>query len=296
MQTKEEVENNQALTVQILRNEFAAEKEDLMKGHAASLRELNTQHHHDTIELRRALQARGEDLTRKADSLEEWKSRAEMLQAQHDDRCQTGSNCVQQVQDLKNQVGTQQKILRENWPLMEQEVQEANTQTAVAQKDLEDFRKEAEKAATEAHQQNTQLELKMTIVSQKFEQAKKLLIADDTKAASLGIMEASAEELGKLMEENHEKVAEIHDLYQKRNTIMRTFQEQIDIVFTYLGELEVERNDYQASSAYFETGFMTLRDRFLDLEQTNTQLRLMNNDLEIRNNDLKISNLLRRRN
>lgn len=284
-----DLERSQADTARNLENDFQSQTQELEKTYKKAMQELKNQHHSEVDELGRALDIKSEELSKKEDLMQDWKDKAIRLQTQHDDVCQGGVSCTQQIDNLKLQLGKQKRWLRQTWPTLQHELQDANTKLAVAQQNLEKAEEKACNDTIKATRRFSRLELKWRITSEELMQTKKMLLADDAKALSVGILQESADEMANLMTQNHDRTVEVLDLYQKRDIILQGHQDQINACYAYIGELEVDKESIRATNQGLEGDYMILNGRYQSLQQEYTDLQMMFNDVQIAKNNLQIS-------
>lgn len=285
LSAKDDLEGSQANATQFLEKDFASQKHELEKIHEKVVQDLNGKHRKEVNDLGHAYHVELEEVSKSADAMEDWKDKAVKLQAQHDDVCQGGISCTQQIDNLKCQLGKQERWLRQNWPIFQHEIQDATTNLAVAQQNLEKARNDNDIANLRI----SRLKVKSKITNEELKQAKKMLLADDAKAVAARILQECADQMAHLMTENHDRDAEIMGLYRKRDVILQGHQDQVNVCYTYISELEADRETIRMANTVLENNYMSLNGRCQNLQQENTDLQIMNNNLQIASNHLQIS-------
>jgi len=284
LSAKEDLEGSHANATQLLEKDFASQKHELEKIHEKVLQDLNDKHRKEVNDLGHTYHVELEEVSKSADAMEDWKDKAVRLQAQHDNVCQGGTSCTQQIDNLKCQLGKQERWLRQTWPIFQREIEDATTNLAVAQQNLEKARNDNDVANLRI----SRLKLKSKITNEELKQAKKMLLADSAKAVAARILQECADQITHLMTENHDRDAEIMGLYRKRDVILQGHQDQVNVCYTYISELEADRETIRMANTVLENNYMTLNGRCQNLQQKNTDLQIMNNNLQIANNDLQI--------
>lgn len=289
LNAQEDLERGRADTIQDPEDDFSSQVTELGRAHKEALQELKDQHRNEVDKLERALHVKSEELSKKADLMQDWKDEAVRLQAQHDDVCKAGVSCTQQIDDLKVELGKRERWLRRNWPMLQHELQDANISLAVAQQKYEKAEEKACSDTIKANLRFSRLELKWKVTNEELRQAKKMLLADDTKALSSRILQECADEMANLMTQNHDKVVEILSLYRKRDIILKGHQDQVNACYAYIGELEVDKETFRTANLELKSSCISLYKRYQNLYQKNTDLQITNNSLQIANNDLQMN-------